>query len=115
MNTRTRLRLAAAPAFLLCTALVACSDSTKSELTVEGSYTGSEERSCVLSLREAGTGKFADSASVGPDFRQVFEVEAERKAYFAQVNCPDGKMARSQEFHFEPPRSGIKLPQLVVN
>ena len=107
--------LAVAAAALLCTGLVACADPNHSELTVEGSFTGSDESECVLSLRAAADGKFVDSATVKAEFREVFEVEPEQRSYYAQVNCSDGKWARSPDFQFHPPRSGIKLQQILVN
>ena len=114
MDTTPR-RLFATCAALLCAALSACADTGGSELTVEGSFTGSEESECVLSLRDATAGKFVDSATVKSEFREAFSVESNQKSYFAQVNCPDDKWGRSPDFEFHPPRSGIKLQQITVD
>jgi hypothetical protein len=101
---------------LLCFGLAACSGNrANAELTIEGSFTGTTETQCQLALRVVGSEELVDSVAVGSDFRQVFKVEPDKKQYFVQVSCPDGKYGRSQDFYFEPPRSGMQLPQILVN
>ena len=101
---------------LLGAALLSCAGCmAQSQLTVAGSYAGTEEKECQLALRAVEGDHLVDTVSVGKEFRQVFSVDPQRAAYFVQVSCDDGKSGRSPVFYFEPPKSGMQLNEISLN
>ena len=99
---------------LLAGALAACGRPTNDAvLTFEGSYTGTTSSSCRMAVR-ASDGSLVDSYTVEPSFRQEFAVAPVNARYHAEIRCPDGKIANTPEFDFEPPREKIDLGSIEL-
>ena len=95
-------------------ALAACSGGARDPvLILEGSYTGTTSSSCQMALR-AADGSLVDSHEVEPNFRQEFAVATGKGSYHAEIHCPDGKVANTPDFDFEPPRAKITFGQIVL-
>ena len=100
--------VAIASGLLLGLALSACNGTHESTLTVEGSFSGTTEKSCQVAVRDEATRKLVDSHQLEPDFRQDYSVE-EKGRYYVEIHCADGKQGMSESFDYSPPHGGISL------
>ena len=99
---------------LLAGTLAACGGQTNDAVLIfEGSYTGTTSSSCRMAVR-ASDGSLVDVYTVEPSFRQEFAVASANDRYHAEIRCPDGKMANTPEFDFEPPREKIDLGSIEL-